>query len=558
MKAKRYPKGSYASRAIDYAKRVVSGKIPACWQMRAACQRTLDDLNRTDLIFSVEHIDHACAFMEALVHIKGQWAGQPFLLADYQVWIVANLFGFLNADDRLRRFREAFCLLPRKMGKSAFASAIGLYMCFADGEAGAEVYCGATNLAQANEVFRPARLMAQQSPGFIDSFGVEVMAKSIFVEATGQSFTPVIGKTKDGSSPHCAITDELHQAKDDTQVQAFRTGMGARQQPLLLMITTAGFNIAGVCRTEQLTAEGVLRGDVVDDTVFVAIYTIDAGDDWRNFDSWIKANPGLNISVGEKYLRTQLAKAIQSPANAAAMRTKHLNEWIASAAGWLNQNDWANAANPSLDYQDFEGCPAWIGVDMSTKQDLTAISVVVQTDDGKRAIFPFSFLPQGAIDGGRNATAYASWMSSQELIVTDGNASDFAEIEAQLSKLVEHFDIQMIVFDPWQGENSRQKFAAQGYETSIWQANSRGEWTIAMDDFEADLKNGKLVHPDNAVLNWCAANICAHHRGVTRVPVKPAPNSEQKIDAMVAALMAFAASNIIPAPVTAPTIEWFD
>jgi phage terminase large subunit-like protein len=149
-------------------------------------------------------------------------------------------------------------------------------------------------------------------------------------------------------------------------------------------------------------------------------------------------------------------------------------------------------------------------------------------------------------------------MSSQELIVTDGNASDFAEIEAQLAKLVEHFDVQMIVFDPWQGENSRQKFAAMGYETSIWQANNRGEWTIAMDDFEADLKNGKLVHSDNAVLNWCAANICAHHRGVTRVPVKPAPNSEQKIDAMVAALMAFAASNIVPAIVAAPTIEWFD
>lgn len=556
MKAKRYPKGSYAWRAIEYAKRVTTGRIPACWQIRAACQRTLDDLKRTDLIFSVDHVDHACGFYEALVHIKGKWAGQPFLLADYQVWMVANIFGFLNADDGLRRFREAFCLLPRKMGKSAFASATGLYMAFADGEAGAETYCGATNLAQANEVFRPARLMAQQSPGFIDAFGVEVMAKSIFVEATGQFFSPVIGKTKDGSSPHCAIADELHQAVDDTQIQAFRTGMGARQQPLLLMITTAGFNLAGVCRTEQLAAESVLRGDIIDDRVFVAIYTIDADDDWRDFNSWIKANPGLDISVSEKFLRDTLAKALQSPANAAAARTKHLNEWIASAAGWLNQHDWRNAADVSLSYDALKGAPAWIGVDMSTKQDLTAISVVVQLPDDRRAILPFCFLPQGAIDGSRNSTAYASWMSSNDLIVTDGAASDFVEIEAQLSKLVDHFDVQMIVFDQWQGENSRQQFAAQGCETSIWQANNRGAWTVAMDDFEADLKNGKLVHPDNGVLNWCAANICASLKGVTRIPVKP--HNDQKIDAMVAALMAHAASNIIPVPVTAPTIEWFD
>ncbi|WP_235529813.1 terminase large subunit [Sphingomonas sp. Leaf242] len=506
----------------------------------------LADLERTDIIFSEPHVDRACAFIEALVHIKGEWAGQPVKLEPFQVWIIASIFGFLNAKTRLRKVRNAFILLPRKNGKSLLAAGIALYMTFADNEPGAEGYCGASNLSQANEVFNPAKRMAELSPGFMEAFGVEVMAKSIFSEDSGSKFVPVIAKTKDGSSPHVAICDELHQAKDATQIQAFRTGMGARRQPLLLVISTAGFHLAGICRTEQLDAEAVLKGTSADDRLFSAIYTIDPEDNWRDFSVWRKANPNLGVSVSEEYLRGEYEKALQSPANQAFARTKYLNQWVASANGWLNQVDWANSGSDTLDMAALKGRKAFIGVDMSTRQDLTAIVVVVPLPThGQRAIFPFAFVPRGAVDDSPNAPAYASWVQNGDLIVTEGSASSFVEIEAKIEELCKHFAVEEIVFDNWQGENTRQKFEKLGLNTSVFVSNS-SEWTVAMDDFEAALKNGELFHPNNPVFDWCAANVCAAQNGVSRRPVKPSKSGAEKIDLIVSALYAFAASNKAP------------
>lgn len=548
---KRFVKGTCAWTAVDYAKKVAAGKIAASWQVKASAKRMLADLERKDIIFSEPHVDRACGFIETLVHIKGEWAGQPVTLEPFQVWIIASIFGFLNAKTRLRKVRTAFILLPRKNGKSLLAAGIALYMTFCDNEPGAEGYCGASNLAQANEVFIPAKRMAELSPGFMEAFGVEVMAKSIFSEDSGSRFVPVIAKTKDGSSPHVAICDELHQAKDATQIQAFRTGMGARRQPLLLIISTAGFHLAGICRTEQLDAEAVLKGSAVDDRLFSAIYTIDPEDDWRDFKVWRKANPNLGVSVSEEYLRGEYEKALQSPANQAFARTKYLNQWVASANGWLNQVHWGRAGDTTLCMDALKGSAAFIGVDMSTRQDLTAIVVVVPLENGKRAIFPFAFVPQGAVDDSPNAPAYASWVQNGDLIVTEGTASSFTEIETKLDDLCAHFAVKEMVFDSWQGENTRQKFEAKGFDTSVFVSNS-SEWTVAMDDFEAALKNEQLVHPNNPVLDWCAANVCAYQAGVSRRPVKPSKSGPEKIDLIVSALYAFAASNKTPPPADMP------
>lgn len=543
---KRFVKGTYAWTAVDYAKKVAAGKIAASWQVRASAKRMLADLERKDIIFSEPHVDRACGFIETLVHIKGEWAGQPVALEPFQVWIIASIFGFLNAKTRLRKVRTAFILLPRKNGKSLLAAGIALYMTFCDNEPGAEGYCGASNLAQANEVFIPAKRMAELSPGFMEAFGVEVMAKSIFSEHSGSRFVPVIAKTKDGSSPHVAICDELHQAKDATQIQAFRTGMGARRQPLLLVISTAGFHLAGICRTEQLDAEAVLQSKAEDDRLFSAIYTIDPEDNWRDFACWRKANPNLGVSVSEEYLRGEYEKALQSPANQAFARTKYLNQWVAAANGWLNQVHWAKAGEDCPSYDDLKGRTAFIGADFATKQDLTAIVAVVPLDDGRRAIFPFAFVPEGAVEESPNAPSYAKWRDDGSLIVTQGTASSFVEIEAKVIELCEHFKVAEIVVDDYQGENSRQKFEAMGYNTSKFAQQSYFEWTIAMDDFEADLKNGKLAHPNHAVMDWCAGNVCAYNVGKSRKPAKTSKGSHDKIDCIVSALFAYAASNRTP------------
>lgn len=552
MRLPRFPKDSFSSRALAYAKSVASGKTPACWQIKAAAQRMIDDFSREDIVWATSRVDHVCEFVECIVHIKGEWAGTTIKLENFQVWLLANIFGWEVRSTSKRRFREAIIMLPRKQAKSTLAAAIGLYMGFADGEKGSEVYCGASNLSQALEVFKPAQQMASKSPGFTDAFDVEVMARSIFSESQNQTFQPVIGKTKDGSSPHCAICDELHQAKDETQLQAFRTGMGARSQPLLLIISTAGVNLGGVLRQEQLDAEAVLKETAADDRRFIAIWTIDPGDDWRDINVWRKANPGWGVTVGEDFFRAALDKALLSPANAAFARTKYLNEWVSSASAWLNTNDWSNARDETITREALQGRAAYLGADLSSRQDLTGIVLAIPLDDGRTAILPFALAPQGAIEGSPNAPAYAAWVESGDLIDCEGAASSFAEIEALIDDLCTEFQIKNCVFDLYQGENTRQKLAARGLQTTAWASNDRVTTTLVMDDFEADLKNGKIVHPGHAVLDWCAANICASIKGVSRMPVKP--SRDAKIDVMMAALFAYAASQEEEAPPSGPML----
>lgn len=244
-----------------------------------ACSRFLVDLDRTDWNFKAERVEQVCGFAELMPHVKGKWARtrEFIVLQDWQVFILACLFGFVDEQGR-RRFRQAYIMLPRKQGKSVLAAVIGLFMLVMDGETGAEVYCGATSEAQAWEVFRPAKLMAEKAgtePGeFLAEFGATVAAKSIFT-LDGSRFQPVIGKPGDGSSPHCAIIDEYHEHDTPDQFDTMLTGMGAREQPLALVITTAGDNLGGPCYDMQRFAEDVLEGHIGDDRLFAIIYTID-------------------------------------------------------------------------------------------------------------------------------------------------------------------------------------------------------------------------------------------------------------------------------------------
>ncbi len=553
---KRFPKDSFSAVAATYAKDVLSGKTPACVQIKQAAARFQDDFSRRDLIFSEVHVDHVCEFMQRLVHVKGVWAGKPIKLEPFQVFALANIFGWREKATSLRRYRQALILLPRKNGKSLIAAGIALYMVFADREPGAEGYSGATSLEQANEVFEPARRMVEMTPGLAEALDISVAKSAIYSTTTGSKFSRVIANTKDGASPHFACCDELHQARDDTQINAFRTGMGARSQPLLLIITTAGNNIAGVCHSEQMEAEAVLSGLKKNDRLFALIYTIDPEDDWRTESSWRKANPNWGVSVGSAYLQDQLNEARQSPAKQAAIRTKHLNQWVASASGWLTTQLWASAIDETLNLDDYKGREAYLSADIATRQDLTGVNLVIPDGD-KRLIFPFAHLPEGALDASQNAPAYREWIDSGHLVKTDGTASDFETVKQHVLQLCRDFKIVKAVFDPWQGEFLRQEVASLGIDTEIWPASAPALWTKTLDDFEADLKNGKIKHPNHPVLNFCAANLSISEKGVTRIPVKPSKSQNHlKIDVMVSALTAYAIS-LEAAPVEAAPMLFF-
>ena len=277
------PPAPHVAIADAYAADVAAGRILACKWVRLACARYGRDRAReADAAWpyrlDLAKAERVCRFVELLPHTKGKWAAQRQLLKlePWQVWILVTVFGFVRKKDGLRRFRKSVKVVPRKNGKSALSAPVGLYMLAADGEFGAEVYSGATTEKQAWEVFRPARLMAQATPELLAQFGIQVNASNIHILANGSRFEALIGKPGDGSSPSCAIIDEYHEHDTPDQHDTMLTGMGAREQPLMWIITTAGDNLAGPCYDELLTGRKVLEGVLEDEELFFVEYTIDA------------------------------------------------------------------------------------------------------------------------------------------------------------------------------------------------------------------------------------------------------------------------------------------
>lgn len=217
-----------------------------------------------------------------LPHTKGKWARERRLLKlePWQLFIFCSVFGWVSKKSGLRRFREVYCEIPRKNGKSVIVAGIALHMLCGDGEFGAEVYCGATTEKQAWEVFRPARLMMLKTPELVEYAGVEIHARSLAMPEDGSRLEPIIGDPGDGSSPSCSLVDEYHEHESDALYETMLTGMGAREQPLIFTITTAGSNIAGPCYEKRKQICAMLENSVANDELFGLIYTLDEQDDW--------------------------------------------------------------------------------------------------------------------------------------------------------------------------------------------------------------------------------------------------------------------------------------
>ena len=311
---KLYP---HVEAAMGYVDGVLSGRISSCRFIKLACQRHLDDLKKAEepdypFYFDPAKAERVCRFVEMMIHTKGKWQRQPLILEPWQLFSIVVPWGWMRRSNHKRRFTEIYEEEPRKNAKSTKLAALGNYMLTADGEPGAEVYCGATSEKQAWEVFKPARLMALWNDEYRDAFSIHVGAKNLAILDGGSKFEPVIGNPGDGSSPSYAIIDEYHEHKTPDQYDTMKTGMGAREQPMLHIITTAGTDISGPCYAKRQEAIKVLEGVLENDALFVLIYALDESDDWKDFAVWAKTNPNLGVSIFEDYLRQVHAETLAS------------------------------------------------------------------------------------------------------------------------------------------------------------------------------------------------------------------------------------------------------
>ena len=537
----------YAATAKQYAVDITTGKIPAGRYIKLACQRHLDDLDWQDddtfkFRFDEKAAAHACGFVELMPHVDGKWAqeGKRLVMEPWQVFMVASIFGWKRKRDNLRRFRVAFVLVPRKNGKSTIAAPLCLYMLTADGEMGAQVYSGATSEIQAKYIFTPARKMALKSAAFCNHYGVSVNASNLHVVATGSKFEPIIGNPGDGGSPSFAAIDEYHEHPTDALYSTMETGMGAREQPLLFVITTAGDNIAGPCYAMQGEVQSMLEGTRQDDETFGLIYGIDPEDDWTDPEIIKKANPNFGVSVNEGQLLSKQKAAMESPRKAGAFKTKHLNVWVQAREAYFNVQKYIAAGDPSLKLEDFAGQECIIGVDLAEKRDLTAVELLFRHKGGY-ARFGRYYLPQDTIEQPENEH-FKRWRDAGLLTETEGAITDEREIFEDILEWSKIFNVREIAFDPHHSRQMSILLMEQGL-TCIEYGNKpiyMNEPMRAMDALIADGKfyhQGKVQNEDafawmlsNVVLRSQVSDLCS--------PAKERGRHGNKIDGPVAAMMA--------------------
>jgi len=534
----------YAARAEAYAQSVRTGTRAASVWEQAAIARQDRDLGSSSLsatyVFDAGAADRVCHFVSMLPHVKGKWAvgGALVTLEGWQCWFLRTLYGWQRRDNGKRRFRKASLYVPRKNGKSLLAAAIGLYMFAADGETGVEVYSGATSEKQAWEVFKPARQMAVKLHELQSVFSVTVHARSMS-KLDGGKFEPVIGKPGDGASPHCAIVDEYHEHDTSSMYDTMLTGMGAREQPLLLVVTTAGDNLGGPCYDDWQTCQHILQQLQVVDDHLALIYTIDAEDDWTTEEALVKANPNIDVSVFREFLLARQRDAVTNTRRQGIFQTKHLNCWINARAQYINITKWMNNAVKGLTWGLMRGRKCYVGVDLASKVDIASVVYLFPpaTDGAHWAVLARNYLPEACVMEPGNEH-YRGWHAAGQLVATDGNIIDFARILADLTDGTDGVEICEVGYDPHQATMLVTSLMEAGL-SCVEVRQSVANLSEPMKMIDALVRDSALDHDGDPVNTWMVSNVTAYTNAKDEVyPRKDRP--ENKIDFFVALCIAMA------------------
>lgn len=521
----------------QYVDDVLSGRKVAGKSEILAVQRFVNDKKRAldcGFYLDTKAGERPINFIQKLKHTKGKWAGRPLLLESWQKFIVFQLFAWRKADGS-RRFRYAYVEVARKNGKTALAAGIALYMLYAEREPRAEVYSVATVKDQAKLCFNDSVAIVKQTAL---SQRMRVFRDSILYEQLGAYFKPLSSDDgiHDGYSPYCVIVDEYHAHKDNGMLDVMRSGMAARTQPLVFIITTAGFNKNYPCYAYRQNAKNVIGGIVEDDSLFAMIFEMDAEDDWTDPKNWPKANPNLGISVDYEYLAGEVKDAQNRPEAVRGVKTKNLNMWVDAETTWILDEMWQKCSG-SLTLADVEGCKCWGGLDLSNISDITAFVLLFEIND-KLALVPKFWIPEDKLQEkiAKENVGFAEWVQKGYVTVTPGNILDYDYVKADILNLAEKYDVSSIAYDRWNSSQTIIQLQDEGLEMSPF-GQGYGSMSAPSKEFEKMVLAGKIEHFGNPVLRWMLAS--------TAIQTDPAGNikpdkrkSSQKIDGIVASIMA--------------------
>lgn len=522
-----------------YCRDVTSGKIPAGKYTRLAVERHLRDLEtgkERGLKFSKKAAQHVLDFCELCRHYKGKWAGERFVPAPWQAFILACQFGWQRADG-LRRFRTAVEFVARKNGKTFKAGVVGNYGLTCDGEPGAEIYSAATKKDQARILWNDARRMVLNSPEL--SLIVEPGKTCLTVESTFSKFEPLSSddSTLDGLNVHFGLIDEVHAHKSRGVYDIIDTATGSREQPQLNILSTTG--VYRECIGYELYEYTcrVLEGVIEDDSWFGIIFGLDEGDDPFDPDVWIKANPNLGVSKFKDDLERKAKRARNMPGYYNTFLCKELNKWVQQLDRWIDLEKW-DLCNEPLDLEALRERPCWLGVDMSSKLDLTAVVAIFEEGD-RIDVLPFFFIPEEAGEPRerKKQEMYDRWIEAGLLLTTPGSVIDRESIRQKIHELNSLYEIQEIGCDPWKASELLSELNEDGLlATEVGQTVPK--LTASTEELETLYVSRKLRHGGNPILKWCASNVTLYRDSNNNIKPdkKKSINKIDGISALVNAL----------------------
>jgi len=537
----------FVASGMRYARDVLAGLVPACKYVRQACERFARDLAASarpgsKYEFRADLADRAMLFASMLPNIKGPEAGKPMRLMPWQCFIFGQVFGWVQRGTTTRRYRQAVVFVPRGNGKTTIAAPLAMYLTFMEGEGGAEGFAAAVTRDQARILFDVARNMVKSTPSLTTDhrFDIAAQANSIYQASSYSRFRPISSDAKalDGLNVQVAVCDEIASHKTSEVYDVLLTAMGKRKHPLLLSISTATGNTAGIGKQLWDYAARVLEGQQHDETLFAILYTIDDDDDPWAEAAWIKANPSWGQAVQPDAIRAIMRQARNNPAQEAAAKTRHLNVWVGADEALFSVRAWQEAEDSSLKLDDFEGEECHIGLDLARKTDLAALSIVFpgRDEEGRPTYRCFSrcYLNEAAVRDARNPS-YPGWAAAGHLVVTPGDETDFGAIEDDIRDLCARFRVVSVGNDPWQSAFLSQRLRAEGVPMHDFRCNVQN-LSPAINELDAAMRGGRLQHDGNPVTSWCIGNVVGQED--RRGNLFPAKSRDAKIDAAIALMMA--------------------
>lgn len=508
--------------------------------------RDLQEGHKRGLIFSPAHGWHVIDYIERFfLHIKGALAGTPILLDPWQKFWTAVLYGWRRLDGR-RRFTRGYEEVARKNGKSTWKAPQGAYLFMMDGEAGAEVYAVASTREQAMTVFKPAfenmKRWRRKSAGMARSFRIFEGMNQERVEAGASIFRPIASNAdaQDGFNPSAVLFDELHAQKSREQWDVLESGFGARSQPLLSAITTAGFILDGICVEVRTYLISVLEGKRQDDDVFGYIYTLDAGDDPFKEENWHKANPGLGSSKTIDYLRGMARKAKALPSALANFKTKDLNIWCNDAEGWFDLDVW-DKGKKKFEPTTLAGRECYGGLDLASTRDLTALALIFPPVEpgGEWHLLVWVWCPRAKVATQEDdAAPYDRWEKEGWLTVTEGDVTDYKPVMDKVRQVCRDYDVKQIGFDKWNALQLCNDLIDEELPLVEVPQNTGGMYP-GSKKLEELIYSKRLRHNGNPLLRWAAGNVALLTDSNENFrPDKKRSKKNGRIDPIVATVMA--------------------